>query len=144
MNIDPDRIRIVAWRKRAQVEPDGVKRIVESAMIFGIFQDTVNQANHAAFAADICGRAWIIPMGHFPSDDNCVTDSKFTIPCAHSSCQSGRTLGISGIAPAFRASLKWEASFANPAPIKLSMVTSLASSSTDMPSVPAGRFGKTK
>src|SRR6266850_3102197 len=114
---------------------------MDAAVVSDVFQNTVDRADDAAFAADVarCAR---IAGGIFEGDHDGVADFKFGH--FHNSSQSGRTLGASAVAPALSASLCCAGSSAYPAPIKLSTVTSFANSSSAIPSVPAGRCGRTK
>ena len=59
MHIDPDRVGVVAGRHFAQIEFDRVKRLVNAAVVADVFQNAVDQADDAAFAADVRRRARI-------------------------------------------------------------------------------------
>src|SRR6266508_4494353 len=82
-----------------------------------------------------------LPVG-FSGNDDGIADFKFVVHRFQNFTQSGRTRGTSGSGWAISL-LSWNGLKASAAPIRLSTVTSLANSSSDIPSVPAGHFGKT-
>src|SRR5262249_40526144 len=108
-----------------------------------ILQEAVNRANDAPFSSDVARRARVAG-GIFGGNQNRVTDPIFAGGGFHRFPQSGLTLGASDFAPSFSASSCCRGSSAYPAPVRLSSVTSLANSFSDIPSVPPGRCGKTK
>lgn len=143
MHVNPNGISIPANRQLAQVEPHRVERLMDAAVVSNVFQDAVHHSDDAAFASDIPRRARIA-CGIFRCNDDGIADFKFAIHGFQNFTQSGRTRGISGSGWVVSLALSWKGLRASAAPIRLSTVTSLANSSSDIPSVPAGRFGKTK
>ena len=59
MDIDPNRVTIVAGRHFAQVEFDRVERFVNAAVISDVFQNTMNYSDDAALTADVAWRTRI-------------------------------------------------------------------------------------
>ena len=143
MHVNPNRISILASRQLAQVELHGVERLMDAAVVSNVFQDAVHHSDDAAFASDISRRPRVAPRILRCNDDG-IADFKFAVHRFQNFTQSGRTRGISGSGWAISFCLSWNGLKASAAPIRLSTVTSLANSSSDIPSVPAGRFGKTK
>jgi hypothetical protein len=78
MHIHPDGILIVAGRYFAQIEAHCIERGMDSAVIPDILQDTVNQADDAAFTPDVlwCSR---VARGILRGDYDRVADSEFAI-----------------------------------------------------------------
>ena len=68
MHVDPDRILIVASRHFAQIKPDRVKRLMNTAMVSDIFQDTVHRADDAALTSDVLWRPRGLPAWVFRCD----------------------------------------------------------------------------
>ena len=143
MHVNPNEISILASRQLAQVEPHRIERLMDAAVVSNVFQDAVHHSDDAAFASDIPGRPRVA-CRIFRCNDDGIADFKSAVHRFQNFTQSGRTRGISSSRWAISLSLSWNGLNASAAPIRLSTVTSLANSSSDIPSVPAGHFGKTK